>query len=126
MREMLSVTAALIGRGLGAEVALITDGRFSGATHGLMVGHVAPEAAVSQCIALVKDGDLITLDVPSRRLDVQADLAARRLHWVAPSPAFDGEHWPNMPHWFLPHRTVRSLHFLFKHPFPKERPCLPT
>ena len=86
MREMLSVTAALIGRGLGAEVALITDGRFSGATHGLMVGHVAPEAAVGGPIALVKDGDLITLDVPSRRLDVQADLAARRLHWVAPEP----------------------------------------
>ena len=81
MREMLGVTAALIGRGLGDSVALITDGRFSGATHGLMVGHVAPEAAVGGPIALVQDGDLITLDVAAGTLDVDADLESRRSSW---------------------------------------------
>ena len=70
MREMLHVTAALVGEGLGDEVALITDGRFSGATHGLMVGHIAPEAARGGPIALVRDGDTVTLDVDERRLDV--------------------------------------------------------
>ncbi|HXU72378.1 MAG TPA: dihydroxy-acid dehydratase [Polyangia bacterium] len=78
MREMLAVTAALVGRGLGDDIALITDGRFSGATHGLMVGHVAPEAALGGAIGRVRDGDRVTLDVPSRRLDVEADLSARR------------------------------------------------
>ena len=78
MREMLAVSAALIGQGLGDSVALITDGRFSGATHGLMVGHVAPEAAVGGPIARVRDGDLVTLDVTRRRLDVDADLTAAR------------------------------------------------
>jgi len=77
MREMLAVSAALIGQGLGDSVALITDGRFSGATHGLMVGHVAPEAAVGGPIARVRDGDLVTLDVTRRRLDVDADLTRR-------------------------------------------------
>lgn len=78
MREMLAVTAALIGQGLGGEVALVTDGRFSGATHGLMVGHVAPESAAGGPIGRVRDGDRITLDVEARRLDVHADdLAAR-------------------------------------------------
>ncbi len=70
MREMLAVTAALVGEGLGEEVALITDGRFSGATHGLMAGHVAPESARGGPIAAVRDGDTITLDVDSRRVDV--------------------------------------------------------
>jgi dihydroxy-acid dehydratase len=78
MREMLGVTAALIGQGLGDDVALITDGRFSGATHGFMVGHIAPEAAEGGPIALVRDGDTITLDVEARTLDVDADLDARR------------------------------------------------
>ena len=78
MREMLGVTAALIGQGLGDDVALITDGRFSGATHGFMVGHIAPEAADGGPIALVEDGDIITLDVDARRLDVDADLGPRR------------------------------------------------
>jgi len=81
MREMLGVTAAIVGRGLADSVALITDGRFSGATHGLMVGHVAPEAAVGGPIALIEEGDLITLDVPSRRLDVHVDLTARAERW---------------------------------------------
>jgi dihydroxy-acid dehydratase len=70
MREMLAVTAALVGEGIGEEVALLTDGRFSGATHGLMAGHVAPEAARGGPIAAIKDGDEITLDVGARRLDV--------------------------------------------------------
>jgi len=87
MREMLAVTAAIQGQGLGAEVALITDGRFSGATHGLMVGHVAPEAAEGGPIALLEDGDSITLDIAARRLDVDADLAVRRAGWQSPPPA---------------------------------------
>ena len=78
MREMLHVTAALVGEGLGDEVALITDGRFSGATHGLMVGHVAPEAFRGGPIALVRDGDTIVLDVEARRLDVEIDDARAR------------------------------------------------
>ncbi len=77
MREMLAVTAALIGRGLGDRVALITDGRFSGATHGLMVGHVAPEAAAGGPIGLLRDGDLIHIDVERKRLDTDAKLAGR-------------------------------------------------
>jgi dihydroxy-acid dehydratase len=71
MREMLAVTAALVGEGLGEEVALITDGRFSGATHGLMAGHVAPESVRGGPIGLVRDGERITLDVDARRLDVE-------------------------------------------------------
>src|ERR1700681_3864634 len=70
MREMLAVTAAIVGEGLGEEVALITDGRFSGATHGLMAGHVAPESVRGGPIGAVRDGDQITLDVDARRLDV--------------------------------------------------------
>ncbi len=77
MREMLGVTAALIGRGLGDSVALVTDGRFSGATHGMMAGHVAPEAERGGPIALVRDGDVIRFDLASRRLDVDADLESR-------------------------------------------------
>ncbi|MGH9723703.1 MAG: dihydroxy-acid dehydratase, partial [Candidatus Acidiferrales bacterium] len=84
MREMLGVTAALIGQGLGGSVALITDGRFSGATHGLMVGHVSPEAAAGGPIALLRDGDAITIDVNDRRLDVDADLNERKKTWKAP------------------------------------------
>jgi dihydroxy-acid dehydratase len=82
MREMLGVTAALVGRGLGDSVALVTDGRFSGATYGMMAGHVAPEAERGGPIALVRDGDVITIDVASRRLDVDADLSARAASFV--------------------------------------------
>jgi dihydroxy-acid dehydratase len=78
MREMLAVTGAIVGRGLGDSVVLVTDGRFSGATHGFMVGHVAPEAAEGGPIALLRDGDRITLDVESRSIDVDADLESRR------------------------------------------------
>jgi dihydroxy-acid dehydratase len=81
MREMLAVTGALNGAGLGEDVALLTDGRFSGATHGFMVGHVAPEAARGGPIAAVRDGDAITIDVASRRMDVALgdDEIARRV-----------------------------------------------
>lgn len=84
MREMLAVTAALVGQGLGNEVALITDGRFSGATHGFMVGHVAPEAARGGPIACLRDGDRVCIDVAARRIDVAADLAQREPARIAP------------------------------------------
>ena len=91
MREMLGVTAALVGEGLGESVALLTDGRFSGATRGLMVGHVAPEAAVGGPIALVKERDSITIDAKKRliQLNVPAkELAARRKKWQPPKPRY--------------------------------------
>jgi len=88
MREMLAVTAALVGRGLGDSVALVTDGRFSGATRGFMIGHVAPEAACGGPIALLRDGDTVTIDVAARRIDAEADLEARRANWSPPPPRF--------------------------------------
>ncbi len=88
MREMLGVTAALIGQGLGDSVALVTDGRFSGATHGFMVGHIAPEAADGGPIALLRDGDRITLNVESRTLDVDFDPESRRPGWKPPEPRY--------------------------------------
>jgi dihydroxy-acid dehydratase len=93
MREMLAVTAALVGEGLGEDVALLTDGRFSGATHGLMAGHVAPEAARGGPIAAVRDGDVITLDVDARRLDVDLSdeqIAARVKAYIAPERPYPG------------------------------------
>jgi dihydroxy-acid dehydratase len=81
MREMLAVTAALVGQGLDTSVALMTDGRFSGATYGFMVGHVAPEAARGGPIGLLRDGDRITIDVDARRIDTDADLESRRADW---------------------------------------------
>jgi dihydroxy-acid dehydratase len=91
MREMLAVTAALVGAGLGDSVALLTDGRFSGATHGLMAGHVAPEAAHGGPIAAVEDGDSIVFDIPSRTLNVEltAEQIKQRLaNWKPPAPRF--------------------------------------
>ena len=91
MREMLGVTAALVGEGLGEQVALLTDGRFSGATRGLMAGHVAPEAAVGGPIAAVAEGDTITFDVEARRLDVDVSesiLRERLARWRAPVPRY--------------------------------------
>ncbi len=88
MREMLHVTAALVGEGLGEEIALITDGRFSGATHGLMVGHIAPEAARGGPIAAVRDGDIIVLDIANRELNLELsddEIAARLADWKAPA-----------------------------------------
>ena len=84
MREMLGVTAALQGRGLGNDVALITDGRFSGATYGFMVGHISPEAARGGPIALLQDGDRIVIDVDKRVVETGADLASRpKAEWPA-------------------------------------------
>jgi len=91
MREMLAVTAALVGGGLGDSVALVTDGRFSGATHGLMAGHVAPEAANGGPIATVRDGDTITFDLPNRTLSVEvtdAEMQKRLAGWKAPKPRY--------------------------------------
>ena len=91
MREMLGVTAALVGQGLGEDVALITDGRFSGATRGLMAGHLAPEAAVGGPIALIKDGDVITLDIPGRKLQVELseeEMEDRRRAWEPRDPTY--------------------------------------
>jgi len=93
MQEMLSVTAALVGEGLGESVALLTDGRFSGGTHGLMIGHVAPEAALGGPIGLVEEGDEIAIDVVNRRLDLLVDesvLTERRARWSAPPPRYPG------------------------------------
>jgi dihydroxy-acid dehydratase len=89
MREMLQVTGALVGQGLGDSVCLITDGRFSGATQGLMIGHVAPEAAIGGPLAALHEGDSIVVDVPSRRIDVEGvDIAARMRGWSPPEPQF--------------------------------------
>ena len=91
MREMLSPTSAIMGKGLGKDVALITDGRFSGGSHGLVVGHVTPEAAVGGPIALIKDGDLITLDAVKNTLTLEVpakQLAARRQKWRAPKSRY--------------------------------------
>jgi dihydroxy-acid dehydratase len=87
MREMLQVTAAIVGEGLGEEVALLTDGRFSGATRGLMIGHVAPEAQVGGPIAALREGDTIVIDVENRSLNVELsddEIAARLKEWKAP------------------------------------------
>jgi len=91
MREMLGVTSALVGQGLGEVVALMTDGRFSGATRGLMAGHVAPEAAHRGPIAALREGDRITLDITNRRLDVDltaAEIASRLEGWTPPAPHY--------------------------------------
>jgi Dihydroxyacid dehydratase/phosphogluconate dehydratase len=92
MREMLAVTAAVKGAGLGADVALVTDGRFSGGTTGLCIGHVAPEAADGGPIALLVDGDQVVLDVPAGRLDVLVDIAEwerRRADWKPLPPRYE-------------------------------------
>ncbi|NND54566.1 MAG: dihydroxy-acid dehydratase [Gammaproteobacteria bacterium] len=89
MREMLSPTAAIMGKGLGDQVAFITDGRFSGGSHGFVVGHVTPEAAVGGPIALIEDGDEITINAETRMIDVavdDAEMAARRERWQPPAP----------------------------------------
>jgi dihydroxy-acid dehydratase len=89
MREMLVVTAAIVGEGLGDSVAMVTDGRFSGATRGLMIGHVAPEAAVGGPLAALRDGDMIAIDVDMRALTVEGvDITARMKDWSAPEPHY--------------------------------------
>jgi dihydroxy-acid dehydratase len=91
MREMLSVTSAIVGAGLGDKVALLTDGRFSGASHGFIVGHIAPEAAQGGPIGLVRDGDIIVLDTDKRELSMRVseeELKKRRAQWTAPKPRY--------------------------------------
>jgi dihydroxy-acid dehydratase len=91
MREMLSVTGAIVGEGLGSSVALLTDGRFSGATHGLMAGHVSPEAALGGPIAAVRDGDMIRFDISQRVLEVEISdevLRQRMKEWKPPQPRY--------------------------------------
>jgi dihydroxy-acid dehydratase len=91
MREMLGVTGALVGAGLGESVALVTDGRFSGATHGLMAGHVAPEAADGGPIAAVREGDIVVFDIPTRQLRLELsdqEIVSRQRGWKAPPPRF--------------------------------------
>ncbi|MBA3263254.1 MAG: dihydroxy-acid dehydratase, partial [Thermoleophilaceae bacterium] len=92
MREMLSVTSSVVGAGLGESVALVTDGRFSGATRGLMVGHVAPEAARGGPLAAVREGDSITIDIENGTLDVgltDDEIAQRLAAWTPPAPLYD-------------------------------------
>jgi dihydroxy-acid dehydratase len=91
MREMLAVTAALVGQGLGDKVAMVTDGRFSGATRGIMVGHVAPEAMVGGPIAMVKDGDKIVIDINKGKIELavsQNEMARRRKKWRPLKPHY--------------------------------------
>src|SRR5213079_3362248 len=98
MREMLAPTAALIGAGLGGSVGLITDGRFSGGTHGLVVGHVAPEAALGGPLALVREGDSVTIDAGKRRLEInisEQELAVRRTRWQPRRRATPPACWRN-------------------------------
>jgi len=93
MREMLSVTSSVVGAGLGESVALVTDGRFSGATRGLMVGHVAPEAARGGPLAAIADGDRVTIDVDAGTLEVdlaEDEIARRLAAWTPPPPRYDG------------------------------------
>ena len=88
MREMLNPTSAIAGMGLGSTVALITDGRFSGASRGASIGHVCPEAQVGGPIALVEEGDIISIDIDNHRLDVKVSdekVAARKARWIAPT-----------------------------------------
>jgi dihydroxy-acid dehydratase len=91
MREMLGVTAAIVGQGLGYDVCLMTDGRFSGATRGLMVGHIGPEAYVGGALALVRDGDIISIDAEKGTIQVELseeELAKRKAHWKQPEPKY--------------------------------------
>ena len=91
MREMLQVTAAIVGEGLGESVAMVTDGRFSGATRGLMIGHVAPEAAKGGPIAAIREGDMVTVDIDERRLGVELsdeEIARRVAEYVSPEPLY--------------------------------------
>jgi len=91
MREMLAPTSAIMGKGLGKEVALITDGRFSGGSHGFVVGHITPEAYVGGPLALVRNGDSVTIDAEKRQLNLNlpaAELKRRRKAWKAPKPRY--------------------------------------
>eukprot|EP01048_Picozoa_sp_COSAG05_P010771 COSAG05_NODE_969_length_6392_cov_59.426506_6_plen_188_part_00 len=96
MPEMLSPGAALVGRGLGSSVALITDGRFSGASHGIMIGHVSPEASDCGPIALIQNGDTVTVNIPSREINIEVpeeEMAARKAAWAPRQPTY----WDGRP-----------------------------
>ncbi len=89
MREMLVATSAIVGIGMGEQVALITDGRFSGASRGPCIGHISPEAAAGGPIALIEDGDKIAIDIPNRKLELKVsdkELAKRKEKWIRPEP----------------------------------------
>ena len=89
MREMLYPTSAIVGRGLGESVALITDGRFSGVTRGAAIGHISPEAAEGGLLALVEEGDAISIDIPGKQLNLEVsdkDIERRRAAWIPPEP----------------------------------------
>ena len=91
MREMLGPTAAVMGRGLGDSVALITDGRFSGGSHGFVVGHITPEAYVGGVIGLLEDGDMITIDAENNEINVdltEAEISQRKAAWIQPEPRY--------------------------------------
>jgi dihydroxy-acid dehydratase len=91
MREMLGITGAIVGAGLGETVALLTDGRFSGGTRGLMIGHIAPEAAMGGPLAALRDGDLVTIDIDARRIDTDVpagDMIERLRGWTAPKSRY--------------------------------------
>ena len=91
MQEMLAPTSYIMGRGLGDKVALVTDGRFSGGTRGACIGHVSPEAAEGGPIGLLRNGDIVEIDIPARKLHAQVsdeELAARKMQWRAPEPRF--------------------------------------
>ena len=100
MREMLSPTSAIMGKGLGKEVALITDGRFSGGSHGFVVGHVTPEAAIGGPLGLLQNGDPITIDAEKNELTLdlpEEEIKKRQDDWVRPEPKEKEACWPNTP-----------------------------
>ena len=102
MREMLQVTTAIVGQGLGQKVALVTDGRFSGATRGIMIGHVCPEAMVGGPIALVKEGDEIQIDTVKQEIDLlvsEKELSQRRAKWKRRNQITRGSRSQNMQAW---------------------------
>ena len=95
MREMLSPTSAIVGRGLGESVALVTDGRFSGVTRGAAIGHISPEAAEGGLLALVEEGDAISIDIPGKQLNLEVsdkDIERRRTAWIPPEPKINNKH----------------------------------
>ena len=111
MREMLGVTGAIVGEGLGDSVALLTDGRFSGATRGLMIGHVSPEAALGGPIAALHEGDTIHIDINQRKLEIEindATLKHRMAEWKAPKPKYPAACSPSTPHWCIRRPKARS------------------
>ena len=115
MREMLNPTSAIAGMGLGSSVALITDGRFSGASRGASIGHVSPEAAVGGPIALVEEGDIISINIPELKLELKVsdeELAARKSkNGSRESRRLQPDTWQDMQQWLLPETAVRSSRF---------------